>query len=227
METQNNIIDKSAHVFRDVRLVNCNVGPLCTIGDYCDVVNTDMQKRSELGRRNVVRHAYLDKGTYTGMNTFISGAKIGKYCCISWNVSIGGGSHNYHHISMYNDYWFNRMFGVVPPDIDDISQRYCGDYQTHIGSDVWIGAGAQIMAGVTIGDGCVIGAGAIVLKDVPPYSIVVGCPAKVIKKRFDDNIIEILLKLQWWNWSEDKIRENILMLRNEPQMNKLLLLEEI
>nr|WP_246566018.1 CatB-related O-acetyltransferase [Tissierella simiarum] len=78
-----------------------------------------------------------------------------------------------------------------------------------IGNDVWIGSNAVILRGVKVGNGAVIGAGAIVTKDVEPYSIVVGNPARVIKKRFSEQIIESLEKIQWWNWSKEIIRKNL------------------
>ena len=78
-----------------------------------------------------------------------------------------------------------------------------------IGSDVWIGWNAVIMPGITVGDGAVIGAGAVVTHDVPPYTVVGGVPAKMIRKRFSDDDIEKLLKIRWWNWSDEKIQENL------------------
>ena len=78
-----------------------------------------------------------------------------------------------------------------------------------IGNDVWIGENAVILGGISIGDGAVIGAGAIVTKDVPPYTIVGGVPAKKIRSRFPDDIVKMLLKIQWWNLEEDILKENI------------------
>ena len=78
-----------------------------------------------------------------------------------------------------------------------------------IGNDVWIGFEAVILAGVTIGDGAIIGARAVVTKDVPPYTIVGGIPAKPIKKRFDEDVISDLLRVKWWDWSNEKIARNI------------------
>ena len=78
-----------------------------------------------------------------------------------------------------------------------------------IGNDVWIGYEAVILAGVTIGDGAVIGSRAVVTKDVPPYTIVGGVPAKTIRRRFDKDTVEELLRLRWWDWPEEMIRENI------------------
>ncbi|MBR1677137.1 MAG: CatB-related O-acetyltransferase [Clostridia bacterium] len=174
---------------------------------------------SELGRRNIVRNSQIGKGSYTGTNTILKNTEIGNYCCIGWNVSVGGGNHNINNVSMYTDYWYKRTFGIVfNKDIDgsnEVAEKVI------IGNDVWIGAGVNIINGVKIGDGAVIGAGAIVTRDVSPYSVVVGIPAKEIKKRFDDEIIELLLKLQWWDWSEDKIRDNVYILRNKPSIDIL------
>lgn len=78
-----------------------------------------------------------------------------------------------------------------------------------IGNDVWIGYEAVVLAGVTIGDGAVIGTRAVVTKDVPPYTIVGGVPAKPIRKRFTQETIDFLLKIKWWNWSEERIRQHI------------------
>lgn len=84
-----------------------------------------------------------------------------------------------------------------------------GYFASIIGNDVWIGYEAVIMAGVTIGDGAIIGTRAIVTKDVPPYTIVGGVPAKPIRRRFPDQVISTLLELEWWNWPAEKIAENI------------------
>ena len=83
-----------------------------------------------------------------------------------------------------------------------------------VGNDVWIGYEAVILSGVTIGDGAVIGTRAVVTKDVPPYTIVGGIPAKPIRKRFDDAVIERLEALRWWDWEEEKIRRAIPAIRS-------------
>ena len=78
-----------------------------------------------------------------------------------------------------------------------------------IGNDVWIGANATILAGVTIGDGAIIGANSLVTADVVPYSIVAGTPAKHIRYRFDETMIALLMQMKWWNWDDDRIKQNI------------------
>jgi acetyltransferase-like isoleucine patch superfamily enzyme len=88
------------------------------------------------------------------------------------------------------------------------------DGDVKIGNDVWIGTEAMILSGVTIGDGAVIGARAVVSKSIPPYTVAVGNSAIVVKERFNNDCVKKLLKIQWWNWDDDKIKRNIKLLLN-------------
>ena len=94
-------------------------------------------------------------------------------------------------------------------DVKNITEAWDNKGDIVIGNDVWIGYEAVILAGVTIGDGAVIGARAVVTKDIPPYTIVSGVPAKPIRKRFSQETIDLLLKIKWWNWPEERIRQHI------------------
>ena len=131
---------------------------------------------------------------------------IGKFCMIASDVKfiMNGANHLSNAISTYpfavfGNGWENAMEGKTYPNKGNIE----------IGNDVWIGYNATIMAGVKIGDGAIIATNATVVSDVEPYSIVGGNPAKKIKKRFSPEIIERLLKLQWWNWDIEKITKNV------------------
>ena len=96
-----------------------------------------------------------------------------------------------------------------PHSSKKIGKGYVDNEDIIIGSDVWIGYEAVILSGVTIGDGAIIGTRAVVTKDVPPYTIVGGVPAKTIRKRFSDETIASLLEIKWWNWSKEQIAKNI------------------
>jgi len=215
IDITNTRIHKTATMFDDVRCVNCVISEGCIIGDFCDLVDVKLGCMTELGRRNLIRKSSIDQGTYTGTNTIIKNAEIGKYCCISWNVSIGGGSHNYANVSMYPPSKFKRVFNI-PITNPVIAKR------TRIGNDVWIGAGANIVSGIAIGDGSVIGAGSVVTHDVEPYSIVAGVPAREIKKRFSKEIIDMLERIKWWNWDSQTVYKYSSFLQNEPSVEQLM-----
>ncbi len=132
--------------------------------------------------------------------------KMGKFCSISDEVTIFlGGNHRADWLTTYP---FPGLTGEWP-EAKDIKNHNISKGDVVIGSDVWIGYGASIISGVTIGDGAVIGAYALVTKDVAPYAIVGGNPAKEIRKRFDDQTIERLLKMSWWNWPIEKIKTQL------------------
>lgn len=122
--------------------------------------------------------------------------RIGKYCSFAADIDIYVGRLGRHTTDFLSTYPVAMVHG--PLKQGDISAAHEGDLNTTIGSDVWIGRGAQIMAGSTIGHGAVVGAKSLVTGDVPPYSIAVGTPAKVIRLRFDPSIIDRLLALRWW-----------------------------
>ena len=128
--------------------------------------------------------------------------KVGAFCSFADGVQIFlGGEHNINWITTFPFCSFDRVLAAATPG----HPKTKGD--VIIGNDVWVGAYSIILSGVTIGDGAVIGARALVAKDVAPYAVVVGNPAREIKKRFDEDRIAFLLKLQWWNWDDDIIEE--------------------
>lgn len=136
---------------------------------------------------------------------------IGKFCQIGRNVEfiMNGANHQMNGVSTYPFYIF-KGWEQEPPKKEDLP--YKGD--TVIGNDVWIGQNVTFLPGVHVGDGCIIGANSVVGSDIPSYSIVVGNPAKVIRKRFDDEMIDLLKKLQWWNRTEKQIQKLIPILSN-------------
>ena len=146
----------------------------------------------------------IKKYTYISDNCWIIKTEIGGFCSIASNVSIGGGKHPLSYISTSPVFYsknniLKTCFAVV--DFEEYSK-------TVIGNDVWIGSNAFVKGGITIGNGAVIGAYAVVTKDVEPYCVVAGNPAKVIKKRFEESTIEKLQKMQWWNFSDKRLSEN-------------------
>ena len=135
---------------------------------------------------------------------------IGKFCAIGKGVEfiMNGANHRMNSVTTYP---FNIMGGgweKCTPKLSDLPLK--GD--TVVGNDVWIGQNVTVLPGVHIGDGAVVGANSVVSKDVPPYHVVGGNPVKVIRKRFDDKTIALLLKIKWWDWPAEKITEHLEML---------------
>ncbi len=134
---------------------------------------------------------------------------IGKFCQIASGVNfvMNGANHQMNSVSTYPFYIFEGWSQEVPP-LSKMPLK--GD--TVVGNDVWIGQNATILPGVQIGDGAIIGLNSVVTKDVEPYTIVAGNPARFIRKRFDEELIELLLKLKWWNKSIEEIKNLIPLL---------------
>lgn len=174
-------------------LKNIITNPNIIVGDY---TYYDDFENVENFEKNVKYHF-----DFTGDNLI-----IGKFCMIASGVSfiMNGANHLTDAISTYpfaifGNGWEKAMEGKSYPNKGDIV----------IGNDVWIGHNATIMAGVTIGDGAIIATNSTIVKDVPPYTIVGGNPGKEIKKRFDEETINKLLALKWWDWPIEKITENL------------------
>jgi virginiamycin A acetyltransferase len=143
---------------------------------------------------------------------------IGSYCSIAKNVSITGWNHPYTYITT-SPVAYHPTRGFVEKEELEPS-FYEKNKKVVIGNDVWIGDNVTILPSVKIGNGAVVGAGSVVTKDVPDYTIVVGIPAKVVKYRFTEKEIEILNRIKWWQWSHEKVKENIVLFRNPNEFFK-------
>ena len=177
--------------------------------------------------KNVITDANIEVGDYTMYNDFVNDPKdfqknnvlyhypinrdrliIGKFCSIACGAKFIFTSAN-HKLGSLSTYPFPLFFEEWDLDKSNVTDAWDNKGDIVIGNDVWIGYEAVIMQGVTIGDGAIIGTRAVVTKDVPPYSIVGGVPAKPIRKRFSDEVISQLLVIKWWDWPDEKIKENI------------------
>jgi len=138
------------------------------------------------------------------VNSWISQSEIGKFCSIGPNFLCGWGIHPTKGISTSPMFYSTmKQNGTTLSKVDKIEERK----PIIIGNDVFIGANVTVLDGITIGDGAVIGAGAVVSKDIPPYAIAVGSPIKIIKYRFDNGQIAALLRIKWWEFDDDKLKD--------------------
>lgn len=168
--------------------------------------------KNVVGECNVLSNVSLGMGSYIGRNCWIKRTKTGKYCSIANNVSTALGSHPLSKFVSTHPAFFSlsqeKKFGYVHTQKFD-EYKWLDEnnkIQINIGNDVWIANNSVILEGVSIGDGSVVCAGAVVTKDVPPYAIVGGVPAKVIRYRFDEKQIQYLLQLKWWDKPEEWIK---------------------
>ena len=166
-----------------------------SVGDY--TYYDDVDHAAEFESRNVLYHY-----DFVGDQLI-----IGKYCSLATGCTflMNGANHPLSSFSTYPFAIFKNGWGEG--DVAQLAEQNKGD--TIIGNDVWIGRDAVILPGVNVGHGAIIGARAVVSKDVPDYSVVVGNPAKIVRQRFDDQTIASLLNVAWWDWPADKITRNL------------------
>ena len=182
-----------------VYLKNVITDPSITVGDYT-MYNDFVNDPVGFERNNVLYHYPINRDRLI----------IGKFCSIACGAKFLFNSAN-HTLSSLSTYPFPLFFEEwgLPTDCASIAEAWDNHGSITIGNDVWIGYEAVILSGVTIGDGAIIGARAVVTRDIPPYTIAAGVPAKPIRRRFDVETIARLEELRWWDWEEEKIRQNI------------------
>ena len=193
-----------------VYLKSVITNPNIIVGDFT-IYNDFVRDPRDFEKNNVLYHYPINHDRLL----------IGKFCSIACGAKFLMRSAN-HSLASLSTYPFPIFYEEWGLDVRDITAAWTPKGDIVIGNDVWIGYEAVVMAGVTIGDGAVIGARAVVTRDVPPYTIMGGVPAKEIRKRFPDETIGKFLKLRWWDWPEEKIQRYI----GEIQAGRIALADE-
>jgi len=132
---------------------------------------------------------------------------IGAFCAIGFRFAIMPINHDVRFASVQNSFYRKYLDTAHPGSVGAPSRQRSKGGVT-IGNDVWIADNVTVLSGVTIGDGCCIGAGSIVTKSLPPYTIAAGSPCRPLRRRYSDEVVELLLELAWWNWGDERIRRN-------------------
>ncbi|SHJ17530.1 virginiamycin A acetyltransferase [Bacteroides stercorirosoris] len=188
--------------FQTIYLNTVIKNPNIIVGDYT-IYNDFVNDPTLFEKNNVLYHYPINKDRLI----------IGKFCSIACGSKFLFNSAN-HTLKSLANYTFPLFFEEWGLDKKDVASAWDNKGDITIGNDVWIGYEAVIMSGVHIGDGAIIASRAVVTKDVPPYTIVGGTPAKEIRLRFDADTIARLQELQWWNWPIEKIRSNLPLIMN-------------
>ena len=181
----------------------------------CDIQNSTFGAYCEVGKGSRILNSHFDDYAYCDRYADIANAQIGKFANIAAMSRIGATDHPletaacHHFLYRSADYWDD-----VENDAAFFAHRK--SRRAVIGADTWIGAGAMIKPEVTLGHGAVAAAGALVTKDVEPYTIVAGTPAKVLRRRQPEDIAERLIALAWWDWPHEVLRERLLDFRKLP-----------
>ena len=177
------LIDPTARV-RDSR-----IGPWTWIGPGCSIIESTFGDYS-----------------YTAGDVSIMYSEIGKFCSIASHSAINPGNHPMERVTQHHMTYRRREYGLAETDDDAFFDWRRADKVT-LGHDVWVGHGGIILPGVTIGTGAVVAAGAVVTKDVEPYTIVAGVPARPVRRRFPEDVATKLLAMAWWDWPRQLIEE--------------------
>lgn len=176
--------------------------------------NVSVDKTAYINRFVKAKYASIGRHSYIGAGTDIEDAEIGNFCSISDHCRIGMGGHTLNCLST-SPIFTIATNGCHEQWVEKDLFEEITDQKAYIGHDVWIGSHVLIRGGVNVGNGAIIGAGAVVVKDVPPYAIVGGVPAKVIRYRFPEEVIAKLQELKWWDMPDEKLKKNIKLFQKE------------
>jgi acetyltransferase-like isoleucine patch superfamily enzyme len=186
------------------------------------ILNSKIHKTSKVSAGCHLVNVQIGKYSDIGYNCEIINTTIGSFCSFASNIIIGGANHTINWVSTQPV--FNENKDHLPKKFSN--HKFDLKVDTKIGNDVWVGNNVLIKGGVTIGDGSIIGMGSIVTKNIPPYEIWAGNPAKFIKKRFDNDVSNELLNLKWWDWEDEKIEFYASSFNSIPEFIKRIKLEK-
>ncbi|MCD5414019.1 MAG: chloramphenicol acetyltransferase [Clostridiales bacterium] len=190
-------LSEKGFIHETVKMTSSKIGRWCEIGAFTMLQNTTLGDYS-----------------YTGSNCIFQNTNIGKFSNIAAYVRVGATDHPLERPTLHHFTYRSKMYGLDNKDDEDFFAKRKARIAT-IGHDTWIGHGVLTKPEIEIGNGAVIGQGSVVTKNIPPYAIAVGVPAKVIRFRFAESMIEALERIKWWDWPHEKIKENLYDFRGD------------
>ncbi len=185
------------------------------IDPSAQIFDCELGAWTEIGPRTVISESGFGDYSYASSDVQIAYAEIGKFCSIAAQVRINPVNHPMERVTQHHCTYRRTAYGFDAAD-DAAIFAWRRAARCVIGHDVWIGHGAIIMPGVSVGIGAVIGSGAVVTHDVEPYSIVVGVPARPVRRRFDEHIIAQLIATAWWDWDHATLKRRFADLLDVP-----------
>lgn len=200
------------HVGKNLHIGSSRISSPELLHPSVKVINSFLSGKIHIEKHSIIKDCFLfTNELYIGRNTSLWGpnidvysmlnpVKIGSFCSVARNVSIQEYEHRMDRCSTY--FFSSNVFG------EGMEQDIASKGPISIGNDVWIASHVVIGSGANIGDGAVIGANSVVVGNVPPYAVAVGSPARVVKYRFDERLITQLLEIRWWEWEDERIKQN-------------------
>lgn len=185
--------------------------PEANVDETARLIESTVGAYVEIGAATVLLNTHFGDYSYACQNCIFQNVNVGKFSNIAAHVRIGATDHPMERPTLHHFTYRSKQYGFAEDDTEFFAHR--ASRTATIGHDTWLGHGAIIKPGVTVGNGAVVGSGAVVTKDVSPYVIVVGNPARLLRYRFNNQTIEALEKIQWWDWPHEVLKERLMDFR--------------
>jgi phosphonate metabolism protein (transferase hexapeptide repeat family) len=179
------------------------LGEAPSIDPTARVRDSQFGRFCEVGARTRVAESEFGDYSYVAEGSDIAYSTLGRFCSVAAQVRLNPGNHPLDRVALNHFTYRSSAYGFGDDDAAFFEWRR--SHRVVLGSDVWIGHGAVVLPGVTVGDGAAVGAGAVVSRDVPPFAVAVGVPARVIRHRFPPDIVDALRRIAWWDWPHERL----------------------